>query len=209
MQNSSRAVTCNLGNVALSARESPFFPFFAHLVLDSPKTKTNRYSYLHPTNNLGTHSLTHSLSLLWWDLLLALIYLRSHFVLVCHSFPLLGKQVLAMSHVRRRPDLWSYISFSRPASRSESPTLPLNRADEFDPFEKAGRRYPSPFVADAEGHYNDSKPAWRSPGSRSRIVKIGVAITLILLIAYVLIPGEKARTEKTITGMYCLLACLP
>lgn len=153
--------------------------------------------------------LTHSLSLLWWDLLFSLIYLRLHFVLVFHSFPLLGKQVLAMSHVRRRPDLWSYISFSRPASRSESPTLPLNRADEFDPFEKAGRRYPSPFVADAEGHYNDSKPAWRSPGSRSRIIKIGAAITLILLIAYVLIPGEKARTEKTITGMYCLLACLP
>lgn len=42
----------------------------------------------------------------------------------------------------------------------------------------------------ANGH---GKPAWKTTGSKSRYIKIGSVIALILLAFYVLVPGEKAK----------------
>lgn len=89
--------------------------------------------------------------------------------------------------MRRRPDLWSYISFSRPASSlsSRSPTLPT-RNDE-DPFEKAGRSRPGSLNA---FHYDNNKAAWQAATpSKSKYVKIGGAVAALLLVVYVLMPG--------------------
>lgn len=68
-----------------------------------------------------------------------------------------------------------------------------------DPFEKPARRYPSPFLAN-DGLYNDSGAFWRNRNARSRYLKIGGIVAAILLIAYVLIPGEKSRSQSYTSG---------
>lgn len=123
------------------------------------------------------------------------------------SYTLVPSLTPAMSQFRRRPDLWSYISFSRPSSRADDhiSTLPLRGGgggvNLDDPFEKPGRRYPSPFLAN-DGYYNDSKPSWRNPNARARYIKIAGAVAAVLLIIYVLVPGGKSRASSFSSGLY-------
>lgn len=101
-----------------------------------------------------------------------------------------------LSMSRHRPTLWQYVSFSRPSSRfSDRDELPLSASGDADPYEKrsrggSGLYSPPSYNSDLD------KPAWKTPGQRSRYLKLGGALALILLVLYVFKPGEKAKDRQ-------------
>lgn len=91
----------------------------------------------------------------------------------------------------RRPTLWQYVSFSRPSSRySDRTELPLQNSFKEDMYEKPERR---------SGVYSPPsyKPAWKTQGTRSRYLKFGAAIAVVLLVFYILVPSERAKIKAT------------
>lgn len=95
---------------------------------------------------------------------------------------------MSSSDVRKRPGIWSYISFTGPTP--ESPTLPLRNDD--DPFEKAGRSRPGSLNA---FDYDSNKAAWQpATPSKSRYIKIFGGIAVAILVLFVLLPAEKTKS---------------
>lgn len=93
------------------------------------------------------------------------------------------------SNVRRRPDLWSYISFSRPSSRSQN-TLPTQNDVNGDRFRKPDRgghaRSHSFNMSVADGY-----PVGRqAQGQRMRYLKYGGILGVILLLVWFLSPSK-------------------
>ena len=101
---------------------------------------------------------------------------------------------------RRRPNLWSYISFgSTPRRRSIS--LPTKNND--DPFEKTdrhsrGQSYGSVNLVDS------IKDAWMTQSSRSRYLKTVGLVAFFVLVFFLLAPGERAKARDLIGSMITL-----
>ena len=105
--------------------------------------------------------------------------------------------------VRRRPDLWSYISFSRPSSRGASSSapspLPLQNNVNGDPFKGTEWGAQSrAFSAAGEGSLGG--PARMSHGQRIRFFKYGAVIGVLLLLFYFFSP------KKYIQGTLALIS---
>ncbi|KAI9837250.1 MAG: Guanosine-diphosphatase [Sarea resinae] len=101
-------------------------------------------------------------------------------------------------HVRRRPSLWSYFSFSSSSPRKQSASLPT-RSNAADPFEKPDRHI-------GEGHANGSadfmsnvKSAWMAQSQRSRYFKTGGVIGLLVLLFFFLAPSSKTGFSDVVS----------
>lgn len=102
------------------------------------------------------------------------------------------------SDVRRRPDLWSYISFSRPSSRSEDYSLPSHSDDRFDKSHRLDdHRTPAEAYVP---HLNQSQ--------RIRYLKYAGILGIVLLVLYFISPtsrtgplsaGQSAADSKAAT----------
>ena len=84
---------------------------------------------------------------------------------------------------RRRPSLWSYISFGT-APRRRSISLPTRNNGSHDSYQKSG----SIRGGKVNSHRED---AWMTPSQRSRYYKSGAIIALVVFILY-LFSGKKA-----------------
>ena len=98
-------------------------------------------------------------------------------------FPLMSTAVDG----RRRPNLWSYISFnSLPRRRSIS----LPTKSPRDPYEKADRHLDFP---EGRGSLAD---AWMNQSSRSRYLRLGGLVAFVVFIIFLLSPGERTRVKQ-------------
>ena len=102
---------------------------------------------------------------------------------------------------RRRPSLWSYISFSS-SPRRRSVSLPT-RSTVNDPFEKANRHQRT------NGHANGSagvvhniKGALMTQSQRSRYLKTGGIIAFLIVLLFFLAPGERASVREFVGSMF-------
>ncbi|KAF4307707.1 Nucleoside phosphatase GDA1/CD39 [Botryosphaeria dothidea] len=99
--------------------------------------------------------------------------------------------------VQRRPDIWSYFSFSSAPRRRTSLSLPLKSNSTYDPFEKPERRSTrlSTTSTASSSFMNDYKVGGGSSstmnqGQRTRYLKAGGIIAFILIIFFYLAPGH-------------------
>lgn len=107
--------------------------------------------------------------------------------------------------VHRRPDIWSYFSFSSAPRRRTSLSLPLKSNSTFDPFEKADRHStrPSRSSTAASSFMNEYKVGGGSgsstmnQGQRTRYLKAGGIIAFILIIFFYLAPGHSQTAGGT------------
>lgn len=89
---------------------------------------------------------------------------------------------------RRRPSIWSYVSFSQPRRRSVS--LPTRNTID-DPFEKAGRHSSNGSAnGSTTGIVDSVKDAWMTQSQRSRYLKTGGILALVVFLLFVLAPGK-------------------
>jgi guanosine-diphosphatase len=102
---------------------------------------------------------------------------------------------------RRRPNLWSYISFgSAPRRRSISlPTKNLN-----DPYEKADRHFNN-YQENPPSIIDDLRAAWMNQSSRNRFLKVGGVVAFFVIVFFLLAPNERARVEGWVDSMFCML----
>ena len=93
---------------------------------------------------------------------------------------------------RGRPGIWSYLSFKAAARRRISVSLPTLSAPSQvaeDPYEKPDRHsgdeppIPSSF-------WNDIQIAWMNQGQRSRYLKVGLVLVLIIFALLWLSPNR-------------------
>ncbi|MCJ1309726.1 Guanosine-diphosphatase [Agyrium rufum] len=98
---------------------------------------------------------------------------------------------------RRRPSLWSYISFGSHARR-RSVSLPT-RNNQSDPFEKPDRHSPG---GSPTGSYNHSslnfesmRDAWMTQSQRSRYVKTGGVIAFVFFLLFLLSPYDGSKVK--------------
>ncbi|KAI9742113.1 MAG: Guanosine-diphosphatase [Cirrosporium novae-zelandiae] len=91
---------------------------------------------------------------------------------------------------RRRPNLWSYISFSSPRRRSVS--LPTRNAN--DPFEKADR------------HHNNSAGPYpprsfsMTQGQKSRYIKTGAVVAFVLFLLFLIAPSDRTNVRDYVSS---------
>jgi len=101
--------------------------------------------------------------------------------------------------VRRRPDIWSYFSFSSPPRRrTSSVSLPKPYHSSSDPFEKPDRHTSG--SPTSSGLMNDARRAWMNQGQRARYLKAGGLIALVVLIFFFLASGERAKVGQYVEG---------
>ena len=99
---------------------------------------------------------------------------------------------------RRRPNLWSYISFGQnPRRRSISlPTRSLN-----DPWEKADRHSNNHDDRD-RGFFENLSDAWMNQSSRGRYVKVGGLIGILVFLFILFSPAERTRVTDLVGGKH-------
>ena len=98
---------------------------------------------------------------------------------------------------RRRPNLWSYISFGTPRRRSI--TLPKPNGNSPEDREEALR---SKIWGD-EGYQGAStafKDASMTGGQRARLLKIGGVLTLIVFLYYIFSSRDSASVRDLVNG---------
>ena len=101
---------------------------------------------------------------------------------------------------RRRPNLWSYISFGS-APRRRSVSLPTKSND--DPFEKSGR-HSRVHSYGSSGAIDHLRNAWMAQNTRSRYLRgVGLAAFLVFVF-FLLAPGERAKVGNFV-GSICSL----
>ena len=105
---------------------------------------------------------------------------------------------------RRRPNLWSYISFGS-APRRRSISLPTRTLSN-DPYEKAGRH--------ADNHddlgsnvYEDLSNAWMNQSARSKYLRGGALVVLVIFLFFLLSPTERTRVKDFVGSEYNSLSC--
>ncbi|KAF2138772.1 uncharacterized protein K452DRAFT_255628 [Aplosporella prunicola CBS 121167] len=102
--------------------------------------------------------------------------------------------------VQRRPDIWSYFSFSSTPRRRTSLSLPLKSNSTFDPFEKSDRHSdrPSTSSTTATSLMNDYKVGGgnMNQGQRTRYLKAGGIIAFIIIVFFFLAPGHSGPTAS-------------
>jgi guanosine-diphosphatase len=95
--------------------------------------------------------------------------------------------------VQRRPGIWSYFSFNsthrRRASSLTAGSLPTRNSAK-DPFEKPDRHAAKPSNGSYAGLMHDVKTASMNQGQRTRYLKAGGLIALVLMIFWFWSPGK-------------------
>ncbi|KAJ9637797.1 Guanosine-diphosphatase [Coniosporium tulheliwenetii] len=96
--------------------------------------------------------------------------------------------------VSRRPNLWSYFSFTSNSSprRRTSVSLPAHTKAS-DPFEKPDRHTHS--CTDSigpSGLMKDIQTVWMNQGQRARYLKTGGIIAFLILVIFYLAPGDQS-----------------
>ena len=102
---------------------------------------------------------------------------------------------------RRRPSLWSYISFGTPRRRSVS--LPT-RNNVHDPYEKADRHRSNGSANGSIAAVDNLRDAWMTQSQRSRYLKAGAILAFFVLLFFLLAPGERANVRELVKGMSLL-----
>ena len=92
---------------------------------------------------------------------------------------------------RRRPSLWSYISFSSPPRRRSS-SLPTR--SNSSPYDKDDRRRNAKLEYSNEG--------WMTQSQRSRYLKTGGVLALVLFLFYILAPDHGTGIRDVVKGVY-------
>lgn len=117
---------------------------------------------------------------------------------------------------RRRPDIWSYISFgSSSAPRRRSSSLPTRSAlnlniRDHDPYEKPERwnaRVPSENTSILE----TLQANWMAQTQRSRFLKTGGIVAVIIFVIYLLSPGQTPQAGGYVGGkstLHCAVVIL-
>jgi guanosine-diphosphatase len=92
--------------------------------------------------------------------------------------------------VHRRPNIWSYFSFSGPRRRV-SVSLPRSINDPLvdDPYEKPDR-HSRRRSSTTNGLMNDLKHSTMNGGQRARYLKTGGIIAFIFLVLYFIAPSD-------------------
>ncbi|KAL8719236.1 MAG: hypothetical protein Q9181_008084 [Wetmoreana brouardii] len=97
---------------------------------------------------------------------------------------------------RRRPGIWSYISFSSsPRKRSISLPKPNNNHGR-GPYEKANRNRGSGWGTVTSDTVENIKESWMTGGQRSRLLKTGGIIALVVFLLYLFAPSNTADGVK-------------
>ena len=105
----------------------------------------------------------------------------------------------AASDARRRPGIWSYISFSS-SPRRRSITLPKH-SDHQDPFEKGDRHSgASNGWASPSSDTFPNNGAYMTGGQRSRYLKYGGILVFVLFVLFLLSPGEREVVKDFAKG---------
>ena len=92
---------------------------------------------------------------------------------------------------RRRPSLWSYLSFSSPPRR-RSVSLPTR--SNSNSYDKDNRRRNAKLEYSNEG--------WMTQSQRSRYLKTGGVLAFILFLLYILAPNHGAGIRDVVKGVY-------
>ena len=95
---------------------------------------------------------------------------------------------------RRRPSLWSYISFSS-SSRRRSVSLPT-RNNHHDPYEKADRHSSNGSANRPIGAVENIKEAWMTQSQRSRYLKSGGIIAFFVFLFFFLSPYRGSNLAR-------------
>ena len=97
---------------------------------------------------------------------------------------------------RRRPSLWSYISFSSyPRKRSISLPKPNNNYGS-DRYEKSNRYRDNGWTSPTSDTVENIKESWMTGGQRSRYLKFGGVVALIVFLLYLFTPNNAADEVK-------------
>ena len=97
---------------------------------------------------------------------------------------------------RRRPSLWSYISFSSSA-RKRSVSLPKpNNNHGRDSYKKSDSYANRSWTSSTTDTVETSKEAWMTGGQRARYIKTGGIIAFVLFVLYLCIPNQSAGSVK-------------
>ncbi|KAI4109292.1 MAG: hypothetical protein LQ339_001792 [Xanthoria mediterranea] len=97
---------------------------------------------------------------------------------------------------RRRPGLWSYISFtSSPRKRSSSLPKPNNNHGQ-DSYAKAKRQRNSGWSTASPDTVENIKESWMRGGQRSRLLKTGGILALVVFLLYLFTPSNTAGEVK-------------
>lgn len=97
---------------------------------------------------------------------------------------------------RRRPGLWSYISFtSSPRKRSISLPKPNNNHGR-DSYGKVNRQRNSGWSTASSDTVENIKESWMTGGQRSRLLKTGGIIAFVFFLLYLFAPSNTAGEVK-------------
>ena len=100
---------------------------------------------------------------------------------------------------RRRPNLWSYISFSS-SPRRRSGSLPT-RNSHHDPYEKADRHYNNGSINGPTAAVERIQEAWMTQSQRSRYLKAGGIIAFFVFLFFLFSPYERSHVPGLSGGM--------
>ncbi|KAI9790699.1 MAG: Guanosine-diphosphatase [Peltula sp. TS41687] len=96
----------------------------------------------------------------------------------------------------RRPNLWSYFSFSSSVNRRQSISLPTRNTLLDDPHEKPDRHINGvPNSGPVNSMHNNIKTIWMNQGQRSRYLKAGGLFAIFCLFLYFLGPSGSTVTR--------------
>ena len=110
---------------------------------------------------------------------------------------------------RRRPSLWSYISFSSsPRRRSISLPKPNQSHLDHDPYEKEDRHWSNGRANHPITVVDNVKEAWMTPSSRSRYLKTGGVLAFIVLLFYIFAPNNGEGVKDLVKGTFVCWAYL-
>lgn len=127
-----------------------------------------------------------------------MVNLRPALPLVAGTGEFLARSVFNMDYngnVRKRPDLWSYISFSRPSSRSGSSSSSLPHPNgASDPFDRPKR---------SRGYSVDEAYSAQAQSNRNRILKYAGIAFIILILLYFFAPGQYAKCLCLTPSRFC------
>jgi guanosine-diphosphatase len=93
---------------------------------------------------------------------------------------------------RRRPSLWSYISFGSNPRRRQSVSLPTNHNGDHDPFEKANRHSRS----NHKSTLSAVNAAWMNQTPRAKFFRLGGILIFLAFLFFLLSPGERAKVGQ-------------
>ncbi|MCJ1474781.1 Guanosine-diphosphatase [Lambiella insularis] len=99
---------------------------------------------------------------------------------------------------RRRPSLWSYLSFNS-SPRRRSVTLPT-RNSFHDPYEKTDRHSSNGSANGSMSAADSLKNAWMTQSQRARYLKAGGVVAFFVFLFFLLSPSDNGGVKSYISG---------